>query len=173
MLECATGGGHDKNGDPISIGPSAQAIFYKELALMLVEAINAFLVRQNEEGRITQRSINGVKEHWALKGFAPMPDFLWDLHHQRTLVGMNRENLSFAGPGSEDVWHVMKVCSGWKILSRESRRKIMGLEDCMPDWKIRIHLNHAQGLLEMVDVSEPLFAAFGQFRDHAKSMLAA
>lgn len=170
-MDSVPGSGKDKKGNPISMGAGAQAVFYRELNDILVEAVNTFLVQQKEEGRIPQKSINGVNVHWASKGFTPVTDFRWDLMHQRTLVGMTMEALRWAGRAESDWTHLQKVIWGWKILARDAPRPIMGIKDCVADKLVRRHLEDAQDLLEAVNAPEATFTAFAEFSDHAKSLI--
>lgn len=153
------------------MGAIAQAVLYRELIAILVTAVNTFLVQQNEEGRISQKSIDDVNMHWSSKRFSPVTEFRWDLDHQRTLVGMNFEGLEYAGRAWYDPFHAQQVLSGWKVIARDAPRKFRGIKDCLPDRVIRIHLSHARDMLEMVNVPESTFAAFAEFSDHAKDFM--
>lgn len=165
------GSGKDKRGYRISLGPFAQAVFFFELNLLLIEAINAFLVEQNKKGHIPRQTIDSVNRHWSFKGFPPVVDFLWDLGHQRSLFGMNLEKLQFTGQSSVDPVHLRGILGGWKILAGDVRKNFAHTSDCVPDALVHRHLETARELLEAINVPEETFTAFFEFHDHAKLLM--
>ncbi|KAJ5746258.1 hypothetical protein N7520_011440 [Penicillium odoratum] len=135
------------NHRSVSLNPTMQAKLYSDLEMMICTSANEFLLNQYRDGRVSQCSVNKVRQQWRAKNRTPVHDMNYDQATQRELIMENRRTLDFNGQCSISAMQFHASMQSWKVIAMEMSARTF----CLPDTAIRKNLFEIQQILDMLN----------------------
>ncbi|KAF7589338.1 hypothetical protein BBP40_004453 [Aspergillus hancockii] len=152
---------------PISLNPPLQAMLYSELEVMICVSANAFLVQQNREGRLSERTVKKVGIFWVSKNRPQVTEFQYDQATQLRLISQNIRTLGFHGPSSTNPVLLHSNLHNWKAIVKEMSVRTF----CAPDSVVRKHLHDAHKLLGMLGAPDATLMVLQKLQERTVSLM--
>ncbi|KZF19393.1 hypothetical protein L228DRAFT_42631 [Xylona heveae TC161] len=141
---------------PVSLDPPTQAKLYSEIELMICATANTYLIKQNQECRMSVESLRRVIEYWRSKGRPQVIEFQFDQATQRDLILYNIKTFRFFGERAENPVALNAMMHTWKTVAKEMAVRTF----CNPDSVVRKHLHDIHLTLEFLGAPAVTFLAF-------------
>ncbi|OAA58830.1 hypothetical protein ISF_06613 [Cordyceps fumosorosea ARSEF 2679] len=134
----------------ISLDAREQSLLYCELEYHLTCALNNYISRELEKGRLVPINFKKITDAWYQQGRPRVVGFRFDLETQIDLVALHVNEFTFCGRRQCNPVEVSSLLHTMKVNARAMRIRTF----CQPDSVIAKQLADSQSLFDMIGAAE-------------------
>lgn len=130
----------------ISLDAREQSLLYCELEYHLTCALNNYISRELEKGRLVPINFKKITDAWYQQGRPRVVGFRFDLETQVDLVALHVNEFTFCGRRQCNPVEISSLLHSMKVNARAMRIRTF----CQPDSVIAKQLADSQSLFDMI-----------------------
>lgn len=134
----------------ISLDAREQSLLYCELEYHLTSALNNYISRELEKGRLLPLNFKKITDAWYQQGRPRVVGFRFDLETQIDLIALHVDEFTFCGRRQCNPVEISSLLHTMKVNSRAMRIRTF----CQPDSVIAKQLVDSQSMLDMIGVPD-------------------
>ncbi|OAA36979.1 hypothetical protein BBO_07954 [Beauveria brongniartii RCEF 3172] len=142
----------------ISLDPREQSLLYCELEYHLTCALNNYISRELEKGRLVPTNFKKITDAWYQQGRPRVVGFRFDLETQVDLVTLHVNEFTFCGRRQCNPVEISSLLHTIKVNARAMRIRTF----CQPDSVIAKQLVDSQSLFDMIGAAEDASRALSE-----------
>ncbi|KGQ02715.1 hypothetical protein BBAD15_g12076 [Beauveria bassiana D1-5] len=142
----------------ISLNPREQSLLYCELEYHLTCALNNYISRELEKGRLVPTNFKKITDAWYQQGRPRVVGFRFDLETQVDLVALHVNEFTFCGRRQCNPVEISSLLHAVKVNARAMRIRTF----CQPDSVIAKQLADSQSLFDMIGAAEDAIRALSE-----------
>lgn len=131
---------------------------YCELEYHLTSALNSYISRELEKGRLAPVNFKKITDAWYQQGRPRVVGFRFDLETQIDLVALHVDDFTFCGRRQCSPVEIAGLLHAMKANARAMRVRTF----CQPDSVIAKQLSDSQSLFGMVGAADEACRALGE-----------